>query len=201
MCRCVTHSGRKWVVGLGLWLAAFSAQADYRATVLADVPVVYLRLGEVSGPSAVSEINPSYNGTYVNSGNITFGAAGALSNDLNTAVRLNINAYISIPGSAAFVTNTNPFAVEAWVRPRSSGMVNILTYRDSSNRDYQFYLNGGSNMNIWSGSANQNIVNNSVTYSTDGSVYLRSMPASRSSMPSRCWTGGEPGSSSSSMLR
>lgn len=172
MGRCVIHQGRAWVVGLGLWLAAFSAQADYRATVLSDLPVVYLRLGEISGSAAVSEINSSYNGTFTNSGNITFGVAGALSNDLNTAVRLNINAYISIPGSAAFVTNTNPFAVEAWVRPRSSGMVNILAYRDPSNsRDYQFYLNNGSGMSIWSGSANQNIVSNSVTYSTDGSAY------------------------------
>lgn len=160
------------VLGLALGLATFSAHADYRSTILNDQPVVYLRLGESSGPTAVSETNSAYNGTYTSAGNVTFGIAGALSNVVNTAVRLNIDSYISVPGTAAFVQNTDPFTVEAWVRPRSSGMVNILSYRDpSTTRDYQFYLNNGNSMSIWAGSASQNIVNNGVTYSTDGSAW------------------------------
>ena len=71
------------VLGLALGLATFSAHADYRSTILNDQPVVYLRLGESSGLTAVSETNSAYNGTYTSAGNVTFGIAGALSNVIN----------------------------------------------------------------------------------------------------------------------
>ena len=60
--------------------------ASYAATVLADAPVGYWRLGEASGTSAADEIG-AHNGTYV--GSPTLGVTGIPGSAGNTAMTLN----------------------------------------------------------------------------------------------------------------
>jgi hypothetical protein len=97
--------------------------ASYRATVVADSPAAYWRLGETTGSTANDEIG-SNDGTYQNSP--TLGAAGAIENDPDKAVTLNgTDEYISVPDVAALDLG-DTFTLEAWVKPTSfaaSGMV------------------------------------------------------------------------------
>ena len=89
---------------------------SYSSEVLADSPLVYLRLGESSGTSAVDSSGNALNGTY---SNVALGVAGALSGDANTAanfVRTN-SGYISLGASPSL--NLTQLTYEAWLRPAS----------------------------------------------------------------------------------
>lgn len=94
---------------------AFSAaQSYYRAEVLADSPVSYWRLGELSGTIATDERATS-NGTYA--GGYTLGIADALANDANTAVDFDgASGRVSVPDTAPLQFSTR-VSIEAWVRP------------------------------------------------------------------------------------
>jgi len=84
--------------------------ADYAATVLADAPRGYWRLGEASGNPQDS----SGNGNHVTvvGGTPTYGVAGAI--DGNTAIDLGAADHFSIPHAAAL--DPAAFSIEAWVK-------------------------------------------------------------------------------------
>ena len=91
-----------------------AAPSFYRAEVLADSPVSYWRLGEVTGTNAIDELATSH-GTYA--GGHTLGVADALANDPNTAVDFDgLSGRVSVPDAAALQMSTS-VSVEAWVRP------------------------------------------------------------------------------------
>lgn len=94
---------------------AFStALSYYQAEVLADSPVSYFRLGELTGSTAVDEGGTS-NGTYA--GGYGLGAAGALANDPDTAVEFDgASARVNVPDAPALQLSTG-VSIEAWVRP------------------------------------------------------------------------------------
>ncbi len=90
------------------------AQSPYALTVLADSPIAYYRLGEPSGSVANDSSGDGFNGTYNGSG-VTYGVAGAILNDPNTAVTFDGSAgYINLP-SGATPTGFSAITLEAWI--------------------------------------------------------------------------------------
>ena len=89
----------------------------YERAVLADRPVAYWRLGEASGPTAVDATGHGHNGKY--HGHPTYGEAGALAGDRNTAVGLQGQEYVEIPESVHFSQPDSHvgLTVEVWMRP------------------------------------------------------------------------------------
>jgi hypothetical protein len=89
----------------------------YERAVLADGPVAYWRLGEHSGPVAVDATGHGHNGTY--HGHPTYGEAGAIEGDPNTAVGLHGRDYVEIPDSVHFSQpeSHHGLTVEVWMRP------------------------------------------------------------------------------------
>jgi concanavalin A-like lectin/glucanase superfamily protein len=81
-----------------------------------DNPVAFWRLGEASGSTAVDNVG-GHDGTY--NGTLTYGVAGALAGDPDTAIEFDgASGYVGVPFSAA-LNPQGPFSVEAWVRPNS----------------------------------------------------------------------------------
>src|SRR5262249_13720554 len=116
----------------------------YRAGVLAKGPVAYWRLGEARGPVARDETMNGHDGGYF--GNPVSGQAGALHNDLNSAIQVNSRDYVEIADSVAFSQPASGFGltVEAWVRP------DLLDFRGESADHYVHWLGkGGPQQQEW----------------------------------------------------
>ena len=112
--------------------------ARYRNRVLAKGPIAYWRLGEFAGPVAADETCNGYDGSYV--GNPTFGQAGAIMNDPNTAVQFNVpRDHVEIPDRADFsqLTSGLGLTVEAWMRP------DVLTFPGQTADPYVHWLGKG----------------------------------------------------------
>lgn len=105
------------------------ALSPYPALIVSNNPTAYYRLGEASGVVVVDEINsPTQNGTIA--GTINLGVAGAIVDDLDTAVsELTASAsnYIQVPITLGFTTNDG-MSIEAWVDWQSGVMI-----RDGTN--------------------------------------------------------------------
>jgi hypothetical protein len=84
---------------------------SYQAEVAADAPILYLRLGESQGPTAVDQTGHA-NGTYPSTG-ITYGAPGAVAGDADTAITMDGTTAISMPPGFDFAEFA-PFTVELW---------------------------------------------------------------------------------------
>jgi Concanavalin A-like lectin/glucanases superfamily len=127
---------------LGPLARTVKASDQYSSVVLAKGPVGYWRLGEASGPTAPDASGNGYDGTYL--GNPTFGQAGAILNDPDTAIGLNGPAskdYVEIsdPDSAAFSQPTSGvgLTVEVWMRP------DVLTFPGQTSDIYIHWLGKG----------------------------------------------------------
>lgn len=92
----------------------------YSATILADSPVAYWRLGEASGTTAADEVG-SQDGTYRNTAGVldgvTLGATGAPDGDGDTAASFSNSpsGWVDVPDSAT-VSVTGAISVECWVK-------------------------------------------------------------------------------------
>jgi hypothetical protein len=89
----------------------------YPATVIADNPVAYWRLGEASKPTALDSWG-THDGTY--NGNETFGVAGALSGDSNKSVDFSGDgaSLVKVPYSSDLnggLDANGSWTVECWV--------------------------------------------------------------------------------------
>jgi hypothetical protein len=91
--------------------------SGYPAVVLADHPLVYLRLGEASGVRAADSSGNGNDGAYL--GGIVLGVPGAIAGDPDTAARFHSTADSSGVrlGTGFNFPGASPFSVEAWVRP------------------------------------------------------------------------------------
>jgi hypothetical protein len=93
-----------------------SAVSNHAPIVRSDNPAAFWRLGEASGPTAFDTVG-GHDGTYT--GTLTYGVAGALPGDLDTAVEFDgSSGYVAVPFSAT-LNPQGPFTVEAWVRPNA----------------------------------------------------------------------------------
>lgn len=85
----------------------------YRDVVLNDNPEAYWRLGESSGSTAFDETANGHDGTY--QGDPTLGAAGALTNDDDTAVYMD-GAGDAVDLGDIIDPQVGSFTLEAWVK-------------------------------------------------------------------------------------
>lgn len=108
----------------------------YAATVLADSPAAYFRLGESSGTAAVDQIGGA-SGTY--RGGFTLGQAGLQQGDIDAAVRLNgTTGTIQVADRAAFDV-ADVFSIEAWIRLSALGAFQCIV--DKGTNGYLFEVN------------------------------------------------------------
>ena len=103
----------------------------YAAAVLADSPLVYLRLGEAPGSLQASDRSGHGNdAAYL--GSVTRGIPGAIAGDPDTAVRFDGSDSELVRLIASFdFDGTKPFSLELWVRPEGTidGAFNDLVGR------------------------------------------------------------------------
>jgi hypothetical protein len=94
--------------------------AAYGATITADTPVSYWRLGETSGLGAADAMG-AHAGAYV--GGPALGATGALTGDSNTSVALNgTSQSVSVADQSPFrFAGTAPFSAEIWFKHTADG--------------------------------------------------------------------------------
>jgi len=115
------------------------ASDRYSSVVLAKGPVAYWRLGEAHGSTAFDASGNGLDGTYF--GSPTFGLAGSIKGDPNTAVGLNgpdSKDYVEIvdPDSQAFSqpTSGQGLTIEVWMRP------DVLTFSGQTSEIYIHWL-------------------------------------------------------------
>ena len=114
---------RRLPVLLALLMVASGAaesMASYPATVLADTPAAYWRLGETAGNVAYDSSENGRNATY---GGPNLGQPGALVGDHNSSVLFNAyeKDFIQRADSTGLVPGLDSWAVEAWVKVGWSG--------------------------------------------------------------------------------
>lgn len=113
----------------------------YAATVLADSPLGYWRLGDASGTTMTDSSGSSRNGTYV--GTPTLGAAGLLTGDADTAVSLNGTSQCGTVTYAAWM-DVSVITLEAVVKPAAVGAYRAILDRDDAGgaapRVFQFRM-------------------------------------------------------------
>lgn len=131
---------------------AVVSPAGYAATVIADNPMAYWRLGEASGPTALDSWGTN-NGTYF--GNETFGLPGAIGGDPNTSVDFagDGSSLMRAPYSSDLNGGRDPngsWTVECWVRPdldaaTEAGLfaVPVASVNLNANRSGYFFLEQG----------------------------------------------------------
>lgn len=116
-----------------------AAAAAYQATVVADNPVSFWRLGETTATAV--DVRGANNGTYLNSP--TRGVASLLAGDTaNTAVSFDgVNDSVSVANSASLGL-TSTISLEAWIKPAAlpaaGSWASIITKAES----YSLQFNG-----------------------------------------------------------
>lgn len=97
---------------------------EYAAAVLADSPLIYWRLGESSGTTAVDSSGNGHDGTYQNSP--TLGAAGALNVGSDAAVTFTQpgTEHVSVADDAAF--DSADYSVEFWFKTSTDNQQIVL---------------------------------------------------------------------------
>ncbi|HET6249921.1 MAG TPA: LamG domain-containing protein [Tepidisphaeraceae bacterium] len=88
----------------------------YPTTILADSPLAYFRLGELTGTSAADSSGNSNTGAYT--GGFSLGRAGAVAGENDPAAAFDGTGYV-----ASSLTRSSPLSVEAWVNPASFAAV------------------------------------------------------------------------------
>jgi hypothetical protein len=106
--------------------AGDASHASYVEAVLTDHPAAYFRLGETTGTTADDLVTPN-SGTYL--GEVVLGDPGALGGDPDTAVSFDgANGAVSL-GDRFDFTGTQPFSIEAWIKPSFSGSYQTIASR------------------------------------------------------------------------
>ena len=108
----------------------------YRDTILADNPVNYWRLGELSG-NAIDGLG-AHNLAW--SGSPTYGAGGALVNDANTAMIFNGVDSIAVKTVSNYRIEDSQGSIEAWFKTSSMEDLGIFSTSDESTTMYAFIL-------------------------------------------------------------
>lgn len=95
-----------------------AATPQYEATVLADSPLLYYRLGETmtTGPAA-DRASSARDASF--RGKVTAGVQGAIANDPDTAVRFDGTTAAVVLDSGPVFAGKVAYSIEAWVRPTS----------------------------------------------------------------------------------
>ncbi|MET1053245.1 MAG: LamG domain-containing protein, partial [Mycetocola sp.] len=100
----------------------------YAEDVVGDSPVSYWRLGETGGSTSAADSVGSSTATA--SGGVTFGSAGAIGSDSNTAATFDGSDDLVATRSA--IQGPNSFAVEAWFKTTATGGGKIVGFGNAS---------------------------------------------------------------------
>jgi hypothetical protein len=93
----------------------FNSLSPYAQTVLNDGPIAYWRVGESLGPTAIDISGNNYNGTYSATG-ITYGVAGAIAQDPNTAITCDgVAGQVAATLTSVNTTPSDFVTVEFWM--------------------------------------------------------------------------------------
>ncbi|TFW00235.1 PKD domain-containing protein [Leifsonia flava] len=109
-------------------VASSGSISDYATDVLDDNPTDYWRLGETSGPTAYDWAG-SQDATA--SSGVTFGAAGAIGSDSNTAATFSGDSSGLVSTQSA-IEGPNSFAIETWFKTTSTSGGKIVGFGNSS---------------------------------------------------------------------
>ncbi len=136
-------------------LTVLAAPAGYASAVLQDNPMAFWRLSEPFSSTIVFDSWGSHNGTPI--GNVTFGAAGAISGDANTCATFDGLSPTRVEAPYATELNSSVFTVECWARVTGGAG----TYRaavssrnqvqGSSMGGYIIYATAGNVWSFWTG--------------------------------------------------
>ena len=128
----------------------------YKA-IMDDSPLAYWRLGEAAGTDALDEVG-SFDGTYVNTP--TLDVAGALGNDLDTAVDFSGSSECVNMGSVLDFERTDPFSLECWFKQTPHSNQRVFISKEDTGSPYNGYKVYQLNGVIW------------VMIQSTGSIYL-----------------------------
>ena len=127
---------------------------SYAATVLANNPILYWRLGESAGPTAVDASPNGNNGTYSATG-VTFGQAGPIVGDTNTAVLLNPGGPGQVlgPNLTSFFGGVETVTLSIWFNSPSAGGV-LINENDTvsgwQDTQIEMQASGEVRIRVWS---------------------------------------------------
>jgi hypothetical protein len=120
--------------------------SSYRATVLADGPVAYWRLGEATGSTMAADETPNDYSATIGTG-VSWGAPGAILHDANTAVFLAGEQCLEVAGDRFDYPGTHAFSLEGWVSisaPPDNVYRHLYSKDDEANpagrQEYGIYL-------------------------------------------------------------
>lgn len=117
----------------------------YTTAVLADSPVVYLKLDETSGTTATDSSGNSHNGTY--SAGITLGASSLLTDGTGKAAQFTLHTSTGIAVPTGSFLNVSALTVEALVKFSSATDVT------SGDAIVSRYGGGGTSWLLWRNTA------------------------------------------------
>jgi hypothetical protein len=107
--------------------AAPTARPSYSATILADAPAGYWRMGETSGTTMTDATTNGNNGTYA--GTLKLGQPGALAGEKVTAVEFDgRTAGATVPSSASL--KVTRITIELWIKKTSESGYGIYVAKD-----------------------------------------------------------------------
>lgn len=141
----------------------------YKAAVLADSPLCYLRLGDASGTTAADASGNSHTGTYTASP--ALGATSLLASDPDTAVTFNGSSqFVSISNTSHWADQTT-YTVECWFKTTTTTVSMLCAQYDGTNATDVWQLailaNGGLQFTTFLSGAGTNY-NTSTTGYNDG---------------------------------
>ncbi|XVV08577.1 LamG-like jellyroll fold domain-containing protein [Actinoplanes sp. CA-131856] len=120
--------GAHWTAGASTRSACATAPADgYAATVVADKPAAYFRLGDVAG----GRVAYDYSGNCRNAATASFagGTAGALAGDTDGAAEVATRGNLLTASTAGLPTGAGERTVEFWFKAAgASGLTPVLRY-------------------------------------------------------------------------
>lgn len=115
-----------------------ASPSSYPTVILADQPLLYYRLDEAQGTTVADSSGNGQNGAYASG--VTFGGAGAVVGDTDTAV--SSTGAVLTQGGGTLPAGNAARTFELWVKAGSTPNANLMV-----NSDFGFWV-GGSNLNI-----------------------------------------------------
>lgn len=131
-----------------------AGRPTYAAVVLADEPVLYLRMGEPDGQRLVVDASSSKNSGQFNfsSGPVKCGIPGAIAGDRDTAChfeRSGGSGYATFSATALGFAARQSFSLEVWARPTDvSNYATILAHQEGQD-GYALQTNRGDSRPIF----------------------------------------------------
>ncbi len=113
----------------------------YSPGLLVDNPVAYWRLGEPAGAGTAADSSGFGHAASANGG-VTFGVAGALPHDPNTAASFDgSSGYLTAPSAGNLSFASQPFTLEAWINPSAaSGQTIVAKGQGSDPSQFEYAL-------------------------------------------------------------